>query len=474
MNEVKWSSTKIKKKYLHIIDFCYNEKSVDYRFYGGKGIGLCKEWLEDPQKFNDWLIQNGYNDSLAIGRRNTNNDFSPENCILTTTREAAKWKSTTTSITVGEITDSGRGWSKRLNLGINHINQYLKANGMEKTVDYIQSILNGEFVFEKKHTSNEITVGKITDSGIGWDRRLNLANGYINRFLQKNGREKTIWYIKEKLKNPGFKIHYTRKKKVIKKEKITKSKVRIKTLYKKFTIEDYSSIDKTNLIQIKRIPRYYITTDSHIYDSVSGKILNEYQSNNGHLFVSIKNDLNIRTTAWVHRLVYEAYYGEIEGGYDIHHFDEDKTNNNINNLQKIKHEEHCREHGTKYSDIITTCPQCGKEFLWTAKKQQSFYSNLNRKRHKNASTQPFCSKSCAGKYGKQFQGTLCEENKAKHIDIDVFFNDKFVDTFDCIEKCSQLLQYEFDLNKYRANEQVKRVLNGERQQYKGYVFKYHN
>lgn len=123
---------------------------------------------------------------------------------------------------------------------------------------------------------------------------------------------------------------------------------------------------------------------------------------------------------------------------------------------------------------INSRHECGKEFLWTAQKQQTFYSNQSRKRYKNSSTKPFCSKSCSGKYGKQVQETLCKENKNKHIDIDVFLNGKLVDTFDCIEKCSQLLQYEFDLNKYRANEYVKRVLSGERQQYKGYVFKYHN
>lgn len=112
--------------------------------------------------------------------------------------------------------------------------------------------------------------------------------------------------------------------------------------------------------------------------------------------------------------------------------------------------------------------------MWTAQKQQTFYSNQSRKRYQNSSTKPFCSKSCSGKYGKQFQGIQRGENKIKHINIDVFFNGTFINTFDCIEKCSQLLQYEFGITKYRANEQVKRVLNGERQQYKGYVFKYRN
>lgn len=98
----------LKKKYTHMMDSCYNEKSNDYRFYGSKGITVCDDWIKNPQLFNDWAINNGYNDSLAVARTNTNEGFSPNNCILTTASEAAKWKSTTTRITVGDITDSGK------------------------------------------------------------------------------------------------------------------------------------------------------------------------------------------------------------------------------------------------------------------------------------------------------------------------------------------------------------------------------
>lgn len=474
MENIKWFSSILKKKYTHMMDSCYNEKSKDYRFYGSKGITVCDDWIKNPQLFNDWAINNGYNNSLAVARTNINEGFSPNNCILTTASEAAKWKSTTTRITVGDITDSGKGWARRLNLGTNHINKYLKVNGMEKTVEYIKSILDGDFVFENKYKANGIVVDGIKDTSYGWDKRLGLSKGYINSFLKKNGLEKTVWYIQEKTKNPNFKVPRKRKMVKLKNKSNKKASQKIKkTTYRSFTKEDYSNVCINKLLQIKNCPRYFVTSDFHIYDSKTCKLLNEYQSNSGHLFVSIVKD-NKRTTAWIHRIVYETYYGEVEDGYDIHHIDEDKTNNNINNLKKITHEEHGRIHSTKYSDKMMICPQCGKEFLWTAQKQQTFYSNQSRKRYQNSSTKPFCSKSCSGKYGKQVQETLCKENKVKHIDIDVFLNGKLVDTFDCIEKCSQLLQYEFDLNKYRANEYVKRVLSGERQQYKGYVFKYHN
>ena len=41
----------------------------------------------------------------------------------------------------------------------------------------------------------------------------------------------------------------------------------------------------------------------------------------------------------VHRLVYEAYYGEILEGLQVHHIDEDKLNNSIQNLTLVTQRE---------------------------------------------------------------------------------------------------------------------------------------
>jgi len=43
-----------------------------------------------------------------------------------------------------------------------------------------------------------------------------------------------------------------------------------------------------------------------------------------------------------HRLVFEAYYGKIPVGYDVHHIDGDTYNNDIDNLECLSHEDHAR------------------------------------------------------------------------------------------------------------------------------------
>ena len=482
LKNINWYDENLKKKYDDIRKKCYNENDKDYRFYGGKGIKLCDKWLNNPQDFNDYFVSIGYTNSSTIGRRDTTKDFSEENCILTTASDVAKWKTTTTKITVNGITDSGKGWARRLNLSINHINKYVKKNGLRKTIEYIQSLLYGSFVFENNYKKHEMKIGKIVDTGYGWDKRLNLYKGTINSYIKKYGEKKTAEFIRNKQKDPNYKIE-TKKTKKIKKYKIKNQIVRTNTIKKskkerKTIINDFCGVEihKDQIKQFKQLeifPRYYITPDFHVYDSENNCLLNEYRSNkNSHIFVSILVNNDRRTTMWLHRLVYETYFGKIEEGYDIHHIDEDKTNNNINNLQKLLHEEHCRLHGTEIiDDKVMICPQCGKEFLWTAQKQKNFKRNLSKKIKSNKICQPFCSKECTGKYGKKNQMQNMTNNKVKQkFVIDVFYNGEYVETFDYFEDCSKYIQQKTNSKKYNVNQGIRYVLEKKRLQYQGFTF----
>ena len=60
---------------------CYNPKSVMWKWYGEKGIGVCQEW-HDREAFKKWARENGYKKGLRLERIDSGKEYSPENCYF--------------------------------------------------------------------------------------------------------------------------------------------------------------------------------------------------------------------------------------------------------------------------------------------------------------------------------------------------------------------------------------------------------
>lgn len=64
---------------------CYNPKHKGYHRYGGRGITVCDEWINDFQSFCDWAMANGYDENAprgkcTIDRIDNDKGYSPANC----------------------------------------------------------------------------------------------------------------------------------------------------------------------------------------------------------------------------------------------------------------------------------------------------------------------------------------------------------------------------------------------------------
>ena len=59
---------------------CTNEKHKRFHRYGGRGITICDEWLNDFKSFYDWSIVNGYKEGLSIDRIDNDGNYEPSNC----------------------------------------------------------------------------------------------------------------------------------------------------------------------------------------------------------------------------------------------------------------------------------------------------------------------------------------------------------------------------------------------------------
>ena len=66
-------------------DRCLNQNYKDYKYYGGRGIKICQEWLDDFMNFHEWAYNNGYDENAphgecTIDRIDVNGNYEPSNC----------------------------------------------------------------------------------------------------------------------------------------------------------------------------------------------------------------------------------------------------------------------------------------------------------------------------------------------------------------------------------------------------------
>lgn len=95
---------------------CYNENSVNYKYYGGKGVAICDEWLLSFENFFDWAINNGYNENLTIDRIDSEKEYSPDNCKWSTKKEQAYNRSISVKLTLNGRTMYMTEWAEELEI----------------------------------------------------------------------------------------------------------------------------------------------------------------------------------------------------------------------------------------------------------------------------------------------------------------------------------------------------------------------
>lgn len=66
---------------------CYNKDDTHFMRWGGRGITICKEWLESFEAFYKWAMDNGYSDNLSIDRIDNDGNYQPSNCRWATMKE---------------------------------------------------------------------------------------------------------------------------------------------------------------------------------------------------------------------------------------------------------------------------------------------------------------------------------------------------------------------------------------------------
>lgn len=132
---------RLRRIYSGMIQRCYNPNSVGYHNYGGRGILICEEWLNNRDKFIDWALQNGYSNDLTIDRIDVNGNYEPSNCRWVdwetqnrNKRPKSEWKKPKPrklkTWTIAGETKSINEWCEQYNTSTVAISYRMKKMGM--------------------------------------------------------------------------------------------------------------------------------------------------------------------------------------------------------------------------------------------------------------------------------------------------------------------------------------------------------
>lgn len=109
-------NTRIYHTYKHMKQRCYNKNCKDFKDYGGRGITICDEWLNDFMAFYNLAYENGYKDTLTIDRIDNNKGYEPSNCRWISNQEQQNNKRNNVLLTYNGKTQTMAQWVECLGL----------------------------------------------------------------------------------------------------------------------------------------------------------------------------------------------------------------------------------------------------------------------------------------------------------------------------------------------------------------------
>jgi len=120
------TNTRLYHTYSSMKERCYNPNVKSYIRYGGRGIKMCDEWLNDPAAFFEWAEKSGYKENLTIDRIDNNGNYEPSNCRWATYKEQGNNKCNNHNETMNGVTKTVAEWADLYGINKNIIYGRLK------------------------------------------------------------------------------------------------------------------------------------------------------------------------------------------------------------------------------------------------------------------------------------------------------------------------------------------------------------
>lgn len=117
---------------------CHNSNTLDYKYYGGRGIKICEAW-NTYTVFEQWAMDNDYLDTLTLDRIDVNGNYCPNNCRWVTRKGQSNNKRNLRIIEYQGKMKTLTQWSEILDIPLATLHRYLKSEKtLEKAVDKFQ------------------------------------------------------------------------------------------------------------------------------------------------------------------------------------------------------------------------------------------------------------------------------------------------------------------------------------------------
>lgn len=109
----------------HMKRRCENSKDASYHNYGGRGIRVCKRWLES---FDNFIADMGKRPTAGhtLERKNNNGHYTPENCRWATRLEQASNTRRSHRITVNGVTLTIEQWARHTGISSKAIHRRIQ------------------------------------------------------------------------------------------------------------------------------------------------------------------------------------------------------------------------------------------------------------------------------------------------------------------------------------------------------------
>lgn len=128
------SHTKLCRIYIAMKQRCYNKNVSQYKNYGGRGIVVCNEWLNDFMSFYNWSMNNDYKEGLSIDRIDNNKGYSPDNCRWVDRKVQANNTRRNILLTYNGKTQTIAQWSNELKCSYDKLYSRYKRKWSEKEI----------------------------------------------------------------------------------------------------------------------------------------------------------------------------------------------------------------------------------------------------------------------------------------------------------------------------------------------------